>query len=189
MTVGSSPKTSSPTLAWAMACRMAGEGVVTVSLRRSIMGAAKRKGPGKRPLMVLPAPLFRGNAAVGYYNSWRGSTRVACRRSRRQSPIRAGHRHPRLSASDSGCEANVRPSLTRVIIFQLFKIRPPGAGINLSAPGGLRPPALYALPTQQTFSQWFHSRGRGGIPVIFRMCPGPPAPPGPGRRWRECRWT
>src|SRR5437762_1182147 len=34
---GSSPKTSSPTSASAMAWRMSGEGLVTVSLRRSIM--------------------------------------------------------------------------------------------------------------------------------------------------------
>src|SRR5262249_41522184 len=37
LTVGSSPKTSSPTSASAMARRMAAEGLVTVSLRRSIM--------------------------------------------------------------------------------------------------------------------------------------------------------
>src|SRR5271170_5098749 len=36
-TVGSSPKTSSPTSASAMALRIAGVGLVTVSLRRSIM--------------------------------------------------------------------------------------------------------------------------------------------------------
>jgi hypothetical protein len=36
-TVGSSPKTSSPTTADAMASRMPGEGWVTVSLRRSTM--------------------------------------------------------------------------------------------------------------------------------------------------------
>ena len=36
-TVGSSPKTSSPTSASAIARRMAGEGRVTVSERRSIM--------------------------------------------------------------------------------------------------------------------------------------------------------
>ena len=37
LTVGSSPKTSSPTSAAAMAARMASVGRVTVSLRRSIM--------------------------------------------------------------------------------------------------------------------------------------------------------
>src|SRR5215475_15038508 len=37
LTQGSSPKTSSPTSASAMARRMPGEGLVTVSLRRSIM--------------------------------------------------------------------------------------------------------------------------------------------------------
>src|SRR5262249_34012740 len=37
LTEGSSPKTSSPTSASAMARRMAAEGLVTVSLRRSIM--------------------------------------------------------------------------------------------------------------------------------------------------------
>ena len=37
LTQGSSPKTSSPTSASAMAWRMPGEGLVTVSLRRSIM--------------------------------------------------------------------------------------------------------------------------------------------------------
>ncbi len=36
-TVGSSPNTSSPSSAWAMASRMAAVGRVTVSLRRSIM--------------------------------------------------------------------------------------------------------------------------------------------------------
>ena len=36
-TVGSSPKTSSPTSAVAIACRMASLGFVTVSLRKSIV--------------------------------------------------------------------------------------------------------------------------------------------------------
>ena len=38
LTVGSSPATSSPTSAAAIAARMAGVGLVTVSLRRSIGG-------------------------------------------------------------------------------------------------------------------------------------------------------
>src|SRR5262249_18372306 len=37
LVVGSSPRCSSPTTAWAMACRMPGVGCVTVSLYRSIM--------------------------------------------------------------------------------------------------------------------------------------------------------
>src|SRR5512139_1713349 len=37
LTVGSSPYTSSPTSAWAMTSRMAGVGLVTVSLRRSMI--------------------------------------------------------------------------------------------------------------------------------------------------------
>src|SRR5438034_3446497 len=48
LTEGSSPKTSSPTSASAMAWRMAAEGLVTVSLRRSIM-LARSCG---RPLTV-----------------------------------------------------------------------------------------------------------------------------------------
>ena len=57
MTVGSSPKTSSPTSASAIARRMAGDGFVTVSLRRSIrdmgreyrssVGAAAAQGPAR----------------------------------------------------------------------------------------------------------------------------------------------
>src|SRR5262245_21983874 len=43
MTVGSSPSTSSPTSALAIACRMPGEGRVTVSLRRSTI-----------PILLLP---------------------------------------------------------------------------------------------------------------------------------------
>src|SRR3990172_8899031 len=53
-TVGSSPKTSSPTSAAAMAARIAGPGRVTVSLRRAIMRGAEGRGresvtPGGAP--------------------------------------------------------------------------------------------------------------------------------------------
>ena len=58
LTVGSSPKTSSPSSAAAMARRIAGVGWVTVSERRSILGMPRRiargaregpDGPGDRP--------------------------------------------------------------------------------------------------------------------------------------------
>ena len=45
LTVGSSPMTSSPTSALAMAWRISGVGFVTVSLRRSIMGFSSQFPP------------------------------------------------------------------------------------------------------------------------------------------------
>src|SRR4051794_7151434 len=65
LTVGSSPKTSSPTGASAMARRIAGDGWVTVSLRRSIMGRPK-KNSGSVPELPLSqrfVHLLQGGAA------------------------------------------------------------------------------------------------------------------------------
>jgi len=65
--VGSPSSTSSPTSAAAMACRMAGVGRVTVSLRRSrrgsVMDGARRKTGRGETRQGRPAPRPRGGAA------------------------------------------------------------------------------------------------------------------------------
>src|SRR5213594_2123508 len=56
MTVGSSPKTSSPTSAAAMAARMPGVGLVTVSLRRSMGASGMSASDEDLPLPLLQEP-------------------------------------------------------------------------------------------------------------------------------------
>src|SRR6185437_16209857 len=64
-TVGSSPKTSSPTSASAIACRMPADGLVTVSLRRSTTSTISVLPAGRRRPIQLPvAPV--GDQPLGH---------------------------------------------------------------------------------------------------------------------------
>src|SRR3954462_11381343 len=75
LTVGSSPKTSSPTSAAAMAARMAAEGRVTVSLRRSIASSASELrspeliaggfgDPPRVPIRIFPSMSYSSQHEV-----------------------------------------------------------------------------------------------------------------------------
>ena len=106
LTVGSSPYTSSPTSASAIARRIEGVGLVTVSLRRSInlISAFRRKPQRPRSRAgrrrVLSAARRRPARSARPRRSARGLRRS--RRARRNGSARGARRGQRLSTTDGG---------------------------------------------------------------------------------------